>query len=260
LVQNPRAFPASKPAPKHKSDYQEEIMAHYGVLGSFRLSESDAEDIRGSHVYGINDEKLGKIDDVIFDHSSGEIRYAVIDAGGWLSSKKFLVPAERLRTSAKHKDDFQADLNKVQIEGFPPYRESDLDSEKTWGDYERRYRSKWETGPVMHRVATDRNITPTTQQMTTGTGATGSLSGQIGRDPGGPVESEPSTEPSRVVAPAANSVTISNSAMGIGGRWDTFQSRLRERRKEAVLSCRTCTSGPASERAVESVETQRKAI
>jgi hypothetical protein len=33
---------------------------------------------------------------------------------------------------------------------------------------------------------------------------------------------------------SGDSVVISNSAVGIGGRWDTFQSRLRERRKNAV--------------------------
>src|SRR5579864_3977362 len=76
-------------------------MAHYGTLKDLRVAEA-ADDIRGSHLYGLNDEKLGKIDDVIFDHSSGNIRYIVVDTGGWLSSKKFIVPAEGLRASAKH--------------------------------------------------------------------------------------------------------------------------------------------------------------
>jgi hypothetical protein len=30
------------------------------------------------------------------------------------------------------------------------------------------------------------------------------------------------------------SVVIGNSAVGMGGRWDTFQSRLRERRTEVI--------------------------
>lgn len=34
-----------------------------------------------------------------------------------------------------------------------------------------------------------------------------------------------------------DAVVINNSAVGIGGRWDTFQSRLLERRKEAVAHC-----------------------
>ena len=40
-------------------------MAHYGTLKDTRIGDA-AEDIRGSHLYGLNDEKLGKIDDVIF--------------------------------------------------------------------------------------------------------------------------------------------------------------------------------------------------
>ena len=112
----------------------------------------------------MNDEKLGKIDDVIFDHSSGNIRYVVVDTGGWLSSKKFLVPADGLRASAKHENDFETNLDKRQVESFPPYDETDLDSESKWAGYEGRYRSKWVADPVLHRAETDRNITPTTQQ------------------------------------------------------------------------------------------------
>src|SRR5436309_3827937 len=130
-------------------------MAHYGILRNAAVSES-AEDIRGSHLYGTNDEKLGKIDDVIFDHSTGDIRYVVVDTGGWLSSRKFIVPADNLRASEKHENDFEAILTKQQVENFPPYNESDLESESKWSGYEGKYRAKWVGGPVMHRAETDR--------------------------------------------------------------------------------------------------------
>jgi uncharacterized protein YrrD len=61
-------------------------MAHYGTLKQAPVAEG--EDIRGSHLYGWNEERLGKIDDVIFDHSTGDIHYVVVDTGGWLHSKK----------------------------------------------------------------------------------------------------------------------------------------------------------------------------
>jgi len=80
----------------------------------------------------LNDEKLGNIEDVIFDHTSGNIHYVVVDTSGWLSSKKFLVPALTLRVSAKHSNAFEANLDKRQVETFPPYNESDLDSESKW--------------------------------------------------------------------------------------------------------------------------------
>ena len=45
-------------------------MAQYGMLRDYRFTDA-AEDIRGSKLYGLNDEKLGKIDDVIFDYFTG---------------------------------------------------------------------------------------------------------------------------------------------------------------------------------------------
>jgi len=97
-------------------------MAHYGRLRDYRFS-GDVDDIRGSSLYGVDDEKLGKIDDVIFDHSTATIQYAVVDSGGWLSSKKFLVSADRIRPDTKHEDDFYADMTKQQIEALPRYDE-----------------------------------------------------------------------------------------------------------------------------------------
>jgi hypothetical protein len=175
-------------------------------------------------LYGLKDEKLGKIDDVIFDYFTGLIRYVVVDTGGWLTTRKFIVPADRLRASTEHKDDFAVDLTKAQVEAFPPYSESDLESEQQWADYEGRYRSKWEADPVMHRTGTDRNITPTTQQMPEQAAASATVSAD--RDTGAFTEGG--------FAASTDSVVISQSAVGIGPRWDTFQDRLRERRKQAI--------------------------
>jgi len=217
-------------------------MAQCGMLRDYRFT-NDAEDIRGSKLYGLNDEKLGKIDDVIFDHSTGDIRYVVVDTGGWLSTKKFVVPADRIRASAEHKDDFAVDLNKQQIESFPEYKESDLESDEQWADYEGRYRSKWEADPVMHRAETDRNITPTTYQMEgnlsseraegrtdivgAGTNRTNTTGGSDELEDTGAFDTEG-------YAASTDTVYIDSNAIGIGPRWDTFQDRLRERRKEVI--------------------------
>jgi len=244
-------------------------MAHYGTLKHVRVAEA-ADDIRGSHLYGLNDEKLGKIDDAIFDHSTGNIRYVVVDTGGWLSSKKFIVPAEGLRASTKHENDFEVNLDKRQVDSFPPYNESDLDSETKWAGYEGRYRSKWVADPVMHRAETDRNITPTAQQ-TSGNLASEQAAAQAhgnrisSRPPVGTgarrADLEAATSSTERVVPAGtDSVVIANTAVGIGGRWDTFQSRLRERRKEAVSRCNTCAGESAAKRNSESVDTLRKAV
>jgi PRC-barrel domain len=244
-------------------------MTHYGTLKDARIADG-SDDIRGSHLYGLNDEKLGKIDDVIFDHSSGNIRYVVVDTGGWLSSKKFLVPADGLRPSAKHENDFETSLDKRQVESFPPYDEKDLDSETKWAGYEGRYRSKWVADPVLHRAETDRNITPTTQQ-TSGNPVSERAAAQTqgwttaSRPPAGTAAERAELEAAssttnRAVPAGTDAVVISNSAVGIGGRWDTFQSRLRERRKEAVSGCNTCSQESAVKRGSESVDTLRKAV
>ena len=243
-------------------------MSHYGALKNTAITEA-GEDIRGAHLYGAGDEKLGKINDVIFDHSTGDIRYVVIDTGGWLSTKKFLVPVEAVRVSAKHRDDFEANLTKQQVESFPPYNESDLDSDTKWSGYERSYRSKWVADPVMHRAETDRNVTPTTKQTTgniqSETAAAEAHGQPVRRMPAVSTSSEradleaASRPTDRVIPAGRDTVVISSNAEGIGGRWDTFQSRLRERRKQAVASCRTC-AGESASRGSESIQDFRKAV
>lgn len=199
-------------------------MTRYGTLGDYRFPDPDeaAHDIRGSKVYGANDEKLGEIDDVVFDYDAGAIIFVVVDTGGWLSSKKFVVPPGELRPSLQHRDDYLVDLTKQQIESFPPYDGDALNSSAAWADYENRYRSNWETGPVMHRVATDRNITPTTkQQIQSGSGTIPSMKDEEAEAP---------------ITPITTEATMDVSPAGPARRWTTFEDRLRQRREEVLES------------------------
>lgn len=214
-------------------------MAQHGTLRGYPL-ENAADDIRGSIVYGINDDKLGKITDVVFNHASGDILYVVVDTGGWLSSKEFIVPAERIRLSTKHENDYEVALTKAQIENFPPYREKDLETDGTWDDYQTRYRAKWHDGPVLHREGSDRNITPPASQIPVARNAA-------------PLTDPEATEDTRVIPAGSDAVVIDNTAVGIGGRWDTFQSRLRQRRKQSAFGGSTTAGG-------ESTEDLRKAV
>lgn len=215
-------------------------MTRYGTLGDYRFTdvEDAANDIRGAKVYGPNDEKLGEIDDVIFNQDSGGIVYVVVDTGGWLSSKKFLVPPSEVRPSLQHRDDYLVDLSKERIEAFPPYDGASLSSEELWADYERRYRSNWETGPVMHRVGTDRNITPTTkQQVQSGSGA---------------IPSETDADAEAPVVPMTTDASMDISPSGPELRWRTFEDRLRQKREEVLESsirqAKRVTGPTASER------------
>ena len=136
-------------------------MAHYGTLRDFRFS-NDVDDVRGATLYGSNDEKLGKIDDVIFDHESGGIKYVVVDTGGWLHSRRFMIPADRIEMRGDKEDEYRVNVSKQQIETFPAYDESHLRDQKKWKDYEENYRkaSGWTEAGVLHQQDTTRIITP----------------------------------------------------------------------------------------------------
>ena len=203
-------------------------MARYGTLGDYRFSDTNeaASDIRGAKVYGPKDQKLGEVDDVIFDESTGVIVYMVVDTAGWLSSKRFIVPPDEVRPSLQHENDFLVDLTKEQIESFPPYDGQTLTSKEQWADYERRYRSKWAEGPVMHREGTDRNVTPTTQQQV------GAGSGAVSADDTDIAELDAETE----VTPIRTEATMEVSASGPSLRWSTFEDTLRRRREEVLQS------------------------
>jgi sporulation protein YlmC with PRC-barrel domain len=215
-------------------------MTRYGTLGDYRFADvkEAADDIRGSKVYGLNDEKLGEIDDVIFDQDTGGIVYVIVDTGGWLSSKKFVVPPNEVRPSVQHRDDYLVELTKEQIESFPAYDGEALSSEEKWADYEKRYRSNWETGPVMHRVATDPNITPTTkQQIDAGSGTIPSATDEEAEAP---------------ITPITTEASMDVSTAGPSLRWTTFEDRLRQRREEvlesSIRNAKRATGPTASER------------
>lgn len=220
-------------------------MARYGTLGDYRFSNTQeaAIDIRGSKVYGPKDQKLGTIDDVIFDEATGAIVFVVVDTGGWLSTNKFIVPPGVIRPSLQHEDDFLVDLTKEEIEDFPAYDEKTLTSEEQWADYEKWYRSKWVEKPVMHREATDRNITPTTQQQV------GAGSGTIPT-----TEEEADTNVTPLHTEGAMEVTPSGPSL----RWSAFEDTLRQRREEVLQSSIENVKRASGEKSLEREE-RRKA-
>ena len=203
-------------------------MARYGTLGDYRFSNTQeaALDIRGAKVYGPGNQKLGEIDDVIFDEATGAITFVVVDTGSWLSSKRFIVPPTEIRPSLQHEDDYLVDLTKEQIESFPPYDRADLSSEEKWADYERRYRSQWVEKPVMHREATDRNITPTTRQLVD------AGSGVVPASEAGAAELDVETKVAAVHPQAAMDVDLSGPTL----RWTAFEDTLRRRRADVLQS------------------------
>ncbi len=139
-------------------------MPHYGTLRETKLQQ-DPDDLRGAEVYGVNDEELGKVDDVIFDHSSGEIRYVVVETGGLFTKKSFLVPANRIFPYGNHDDKFYAELDKERIQMLPEYDENALKSESNWSAYEKHYENQWKDGALMYNTSTGRMVTPSPEEI-----------------------------------------------------------------------------------------------
>lgn len=73
----------------------------------------------GKTAYGIGQEKIGKVEDVLVEVDTGKVRYLVVDAGGWFFSKEVLVPAGLSRIVG---DEVYFDsLTKDQVEAMEAY-------------------------------------------------------------------------------------------------------------------------------------------
>ena len=217
-------------------------MPHYGMLRDQKFE--DVEDIRGADVYGVNDEKLGTIDDVIFDHSSGDIRYVVVSTG-LLSRNKYMVPANRISPYGNHDDKFYAELDKERLEMLPEFDDQALKSESDWSDYEKRYEEHWSTsGDVLHHEQTGRIITPPTEEIVAGSGG-GNLSQRdresLARD--FTPEKRGKEDDYLGVAPSGDDVTLRPNKPSIGGREDV---RLMQQDRSAQDSSSTLNQSTVS--------------
>lgn len=96
----------------------------------------------------------------------------------------------------------------------------------------------------MHRVATDRNITPTTkQQIDAGSGS---------------LSSSDDAETASGITPMRTEASLGVDPSGPSRRWDTFEDRLRQRRQEIISFCPICKGSPASETGAERDRDERR--
>jgi len=83
-----------------------------------------SEKVEGTTVYNTAGEKLGSIDDLMIDKYSGQVRYAVLEFGGFLGmgADRFPIPWKMLKY-ATDKDGYVVPLDKMVLEKAPRYRE-----------------------------------------------------------------------------------------------------------------------------------------
>ncbi|MCU1297711.1 MAG: PRC-barrel protein [Acidobacteriaceae bacterium] len=233
-------------------------MAHDGTLGTYRFP-SDADDIRGASVYGSNDEELGKVADVIFDHDTMDIKYLVVDSGGWLPSGKFLFPADRVVSDTNRKDDLSIDATKKQIEDSPSYDENWLTSKDDRKKYEEEFKKYWHEAPVMHRRGSDRIITPPEEPPAPLDASNESLS--VPERTAADLFPERLTDKFPDPRPGAHKVTLrpqgtirraEEAAQGVTllkPRWETFGESLLRNLESIQANCSQC--GSAREKKID---------
>jgi PRC-barrel domain len=75
-------------------------------------------------------EKLGSVDGLIVDGTSGRTYYLVVDAPGWFSSKQFLVPIGQTHLD-DDRDALVVNLSKSQVKRFPGFDKDEFDTLST---------------------------------------------------------------------------------------------------------------------------------
>ncbi len=235
-------------------------MPHFRTLREMQMARED--DIRGATLYGVNGEKLGNMVDAVFDHSTGTLHYAVVDTGGWLNHRKFLVPADRIHSYERDPDAFQVDMVKKHVERLPPFERQLLETPDDWRDYEKHYREWVTTGDVIHRPESTHVVTPEPEELpgepiAQGSGPAGQrrrldltprrlATGEVSAPTAMPVPDD-STSTSHAVLPRSSraarpigSLPETQAPSLAAGRWARFQERLRSRCRETTGACPEC--------------------
>jgi sporulation protein YlmC with PRC-barrel domain len=82
-----------------------------------------SEKVEGTAVYNNAGEKLGSIDDLMIDKRSGQIRYAVLEFGGFLGmgTDRYPIPWNVLKYDTSM-NGYTIPLDKGKLENAPKYR------------------------------------------------------------------------------------------------------------------------------------------
>ena len=104
-----------------------------------------SDKVEGTNVYNERGDKLGSIDDLMIDKRSGQVRYAVMEFGGFLGmgTDRYPLPWSMLKYDTS-KEGYVVPLEKDRLEGAPRYSRDDVPTYNA--DYERRLGEYWRVG------------------------------------------------------------------------------------------------------------------
>jgi len=86
-----------------------------------------SDKVEGTKVYNTAGEKLGSVDDLMIDKLSGQIRYAVLEFGGFLGigTDRYPLPWNMLKYDTA-KEGYVVPLDKNKLESAPRYAETEV--------------------------------------------------------------------------------------------------------------------------------------
>jgi len=86
-----------------------------------------SDDVEGTAVYNAAGDKLGSIDDLMIDKRTGQVRYAVLEFGGFLGmgTDRYPLPWSMLKYDTD-KDGYIVPLDKARLKDAPRYSDDDL--------------------------------------------------------------------------------------------------------------------------------------
>ena len=86
-----------------------------------------SEKVEGTTVYNTAGEKLGSVDNLMIDKISGQIRYAVLEFGGFLGmgTDRYPLPWNMLKYDTD-KEGYVVPLDKSKLERAPKYAETQI--------------------------------------------------------------------------------------------------------------------------------------
>lgn len=95
------------------------------TIASNDLISSDK--VEGTAVYNLAGDKLGSVDDLIIDKLTGQVRYAVLEFGGFLGmgADRYPMPWSMLKYDSA-KEGYVVPLDKARIESAPHFPDSDM--------------------------------------------------------------------------------------------------------------------------------------
>ena len=95
------------------------------TTNSTRSDIISSDKVEGTSVYNAAGEKLGSIDDLMIDKISGQVRYAVLEFGGFLGTgtDRYPIPWKVLKYSIDN-GGYVVPLDKAQLDKAPKYAEN----------------------------------------------------------------------------------------------------------------------------------------